>query len=227
MLPKSDQQQIYLWMDLARDANVEKSKEVVRGVNGFLSKYYAKVPLPSPLLEGEEIPVDSNSKYPKKSSIIKNISRRVGIPPMLDFSNLFRGSQSRMMPYQVSARINLTHSSKRSWSSEKFVMALRPALQEFLDENYPSVEMRLLEDPPGPPVRATFLLEFFSDEIAYDTLVQEANRIEKKLAGVMKAYNVADIGVSDDGWQTKYVLKLDHQLIAQAGLTAEQIGATL
>lgn len=37
MLPKSDQQQIYLWMDLARDSNVEKSKEVVRGVQGFLN----------------------------------------------------------------------------------------------------------------------------------------------------------------------------------------------
>ena len=58
--------------------------------------------------------------------------------------------------------------------------------------------MRLLEDPPGPPVRATFLLELSSDEIAYDTLLQEANRLEKKLAGAMKAYDVVDIGVSDD-----------------------------
>ena len=39
MLPKSDQQQIYLWMDLTRDTNVERSKEVVRGVNEFLRKY--------------------------------------------------------------------------------------------------------------------------------------------------------------------------------------------
>ena len=43
----------------------------------------------------------------------------------------------------------------------------------------------------------------------------------------MKAYDVVDIGTSDDGRQTKYVVKLDHQLIAQAGLTAEQIAGTL
>ena len=53
--------------------------------------------------------------------------------------------------------------------------------------------MRLLEDPPGPPVRATFLLELSSDEIAYDTLITEAKRLKQKLAGVMKAYDVVDI----------------------------------
>ena len=69
--------------------------------------------------------------------IIKNISRWVGMAPMLDFSNLFRGSQSRMMPYQISARINLIEQDERNMSSEKFVIKLRPALQEFLDEQYP------------------------------------------------------------------------------------------
>ena len=40
MLPKSNQQQIYLRLDLPRDANIETSKKVMKGVEEFLKQYY-------------------------------------------------------------------------------------------------------------------------------------------------------------------------------------------
>jgi hypothetical protein len=44
-------------------------------------------------------------------------------------------------------------------TSEKITIDLRPKLREYLLEKYPDVKIQLLEDPPGPPVRATFLVK--------------------------------------------------------------------
>jgi hypothetical protein len=44
-------------------------------------------------------------------------------------------------------------------TSEKITIDLRPKLREYLLEKYPDVKIQLLEDPPGPPVKATFLIK--------------------------------------------------------------------
>jgi hypothetical protein len=44
-------------------------------------------------------------------------------------------------------------------SSEKITIDLRPELRKYILEKYPDVKLSLLEDPPGPPVRATFLIK--------------------------------------------------------------------
>jgi hypothetical protein len=44
-------------------------------------------------------------------------------------------------------------------NSEKITIDLRPKLREYILEKYPDVKIQLLEDPPGPPVKATFLIK--------------------------------------------------------------------
>jgi hypothetical protein len=41
--------------------------------------------------------------------------------------------------------------------SEKYTINIRPIFREYILKKYPDLQIRLLEDPPGPPVRATFL----------------------------------------------------------------------
>jgi hypothetical protein len=43
--------------------------------------------------------------------------------------------------------------------SEEFVIKIRPLLRQYLLSIYPDLTIRLLEDPPGPPVRATFMMK--------------------------------------------------------------------
>ncbi|USN54644.1 MAG: hypothetical protein H6765_09185 [Candidatus Peribacteria bacterium] len=81
----------------------------------------------------------------------------------------------------MSARINLVPASQRGISSEKFVFLLRKDLAAYLQAQHPGTEMRLLEDPPGPPTRSTFLLEVTSNEIPYSQLIEETNRLKTKL----------------------------------------------
>jgi len=44
-------------------------------------------------------------------------------------------------------------------NSEKIVIDLRQKLRNYVLEKFPDVKIQLLEDPPGPPVKATFLIK--------------------------------------------------------------------
>ena len=88
---------------------------------------------------------------------------------MWDFANLFRGGLNRVWENQISVRVNLLSPDKydeKTWksrdNSEKITIDLRKPLREYLLEKYPDIKIRLLEDPPGPPVRATFLIKLKS-----------------------------------------------------------------
>jgi hypothetical protein len=47
--------------------------------------------------------------------------------------------------------------------SENYTINIRPLFREFMLSRYPDLEVRLQEDPPGPPVRATFLAKIKTD----------------------------------------------------------------
>ena len=70
----------------------------------------------------------------------------------------------RQNEYELSMRINLVPKEvmKERINSENFTIQLRPLLRNFILEKFPDIKLRLLEDPPGPPVRATFLAKIQS-----------------------------------------------------------------
>jgi hypothetical protein len=66
-----------------------------------------------------------------------------------------------MQEFQISSRINLVSKNinEDRIKSEEFAIRIRPLLREYLLKKYPDLNIRLLEDPPGPPVRATFMMK--------------------------------------------------------------------
>ena len=70
MLPKSNQNQVYLWIDAPREYTAKQGKEIAQEVENFF------------LL---------NKKLPKDLQVVENVSSTVGTPFLPDFSNLFRG----------------------------------------------------------------------------------------------------------------------------------------
>jgi len=140
MLPKSNKDQVYLWIDAPRGTSVEKMLQIEKSVQDFF-------------LNNEKLPLDLK--------ITKNISSSIGIPFMWDFANLFRWWWDRKDENQISSRINLLPKEeyKQRIKSEIFTFEIRPLLREYLLSRYPDIKIRLLEDPPGPPVRATFMIK--------------------------------------------------------------------
>jgi len=76
---------------------------------------------------------------------------------VIDFNGLLRGGAFREASHFADIRVNLTDKEERSRSSEKLVLAIRPDLDKLAKEQ--GANIKLVEDPPGPPVRATVVAE--------------------------------------------------------------------
>lgn len=212
MLPKWSVDQVYLWIDAPNNYSTSKTESIATWLNKFLKDYK----------------ISSEEKYVKDMKIISNISRWLGTAPMQDFANTFRGSMTREWENYISLRINLLDKELRSISSEKFVIALRPILNEWFRKNYPGVKMRLLEDPPWPPVKSTFMLKVSSNTTtSYTSLENISVWLHNKLKQLMSDYAVVDSDTTKEKYQTNILIKIDHEATSRAGLNAQQIATTL
>lgn len=136
MLPKADRDQFYVYVDLSAGTDREETKRVTNEV--------AKI-----LLAGAEI---------------KNIQQFIATPPILDFNGMFKGAQNRSGAEQATVRVNLTPAGERSLSSTEIVNQVRKVVTDELTEIAPAV--RFMEEPPGPPVRATLVAKLVTNNEA-------------------------------------------------------------
>jgi multidrug efflux pump subunit AcrB len=129
MLPKSNKDQIYLWIDGVRSDTADALLPIEKDVEKFFLQ---------------------NDRLPKELKIVESVSSTIGTPFMGDFANLFRGGSQRFAEYNLSARINLIpkEEEKNRLKSEEFTIKIRPLLRASLLAKYPDIKIRLLEDPP-------------------------------------------------------------------------------
>lgn len=207
MLPKSDKDQVYLWIDNLRWTNVDKMLEINKDIETFFLK---------------------NPSLSKELNIASSVSSTIGTPFMWDFANLFRWWSNRTEEYQISSRINLVTKEEfpERIKSEMYTFQIRPLLTKYLLERYPDVKLRLLEDPPGPPVRATFMikLKWWDDIKNLDIFTNDVYNEIKKIEVWEK---LADLHTSLASTYRKIVINLDNESIARAWLDTKQVTSTL
>lgn len=213
MLPKSNVNQIYLWINADTDSSIDATQQLATDVNQRLSSYTIK---------------NTNKDVPSSHHIIDTVSYWIGMAPTADFSNSFRWSAMRQQENNISMRINLMDKEHRNLSSEQFVLDLRPKLQSWINKHYPRAEFRLLEDPPWPPVKATWMLKVQSSTTTPQNLINTtANRLYQKLQQDLFIYDVVDHDSSIDRQPQSMEIKIDHEAIARAGLSVNQVAHTL
>lgn len=207
MLPKSNKDQVYLWIDAPRGTSVEKMLQIEKSVQDFFLNH---------------------EKLPSELKITKNISSSIGIPFMWDFANLFRWWWDRKDENQISSRINLLPKEeyKQRIKSEIFTFEIRPLLREYLLSKYPDIKIRLLEDPPGPPVRATFMIKikWWDGEQQLENFTQKVFQEVKKREISDK---LADVWNSLSTTYRKINIVLDHESISRAWLDINQIAQSI
>lgn len=213
MLPKSNQDQIYVWIDAPRWWNAEKMDLVKNDVIKFFS--------------------ENNESLPDELDIVKETSITIGQAFMWDFANLFRWWLSRVWENQLSWRINLISSNDYKdiiWESrlfsETYTIKIRPIFRDYMLTRYPDLEIKLLEDPPGPPVRATFLAIIKTDASDENEL-DFVKKIETQVRKIAEKQNIVDVWNSIATTYKKLNIKLDKELITRAWLTSEQVAYTL
>ena len=145
----------------------------------------------------------------------------VGQPGVVDFNGLLRGASLKRGPNVAEVRVNLASKHDRDESSIDIVLEMRPQLRELAEKT--GANIKLVEDPPGPPVRATLLAELYGPD--YDTLRKIAKELRTEI--FEKTGDVVDIddSVSDDF--TEYNIVVDREKAMLTGIAPAAIAETI
>ncbi len=144
----------------------------------------------------------------------------VGTGSVIDFNGLLRGGAFREASHYADIRVNLLDKEERKAKSEDIVLRIRPDIARLASQL--GANIKLVEDPPGPPVRATVVAEIYGPDYNKQ---REIARDIKTLFG--KTAEVVDIDDSVKETQEKYQLVVDKEKAALAGVSTEQIVQTL
>ncbi|MDH4162880.1 MAG: efflux RND transporter permease subunit [Nitrospirota bacterium] len=192
MLPKANKNTFLVSIDMPVGTALESTDRVARAVGAYL----AAIPE------------------------VKDYETYVGTGSVIDFNGLLRGGAFREASHFADVRVNLIDKEERKLSSEKLVLKMRPDIAK-LAAAY-NANIKLVEDPPGPPVRATVVAEIYGPD--YGKQREIAADIRKLFE---RTDQVVDIDDSVKQDQDKYQLTVDKEKAALAGISTEQIVQTL
>ncbi len=193
MLPKNNTNTFNLTIDMPEGTSLEESDRVARLVGDVLRA------------------------HPQ----VTDYETSVGESGIIDFNGLLRGSGLKRGSDVSEIRVNLRDKRQRSESSIDIVRTLRKPIAAIAART--GADIKLVEDPPGPPVRATILAELYGPD--YDKVRSIAREVRSGLFA--KTPDVVDIddSVTDD--YTEYKIKVNRTKAALAGITPAQVAQTL
>src|SRR3989344_4321692 len=188
MLPKADRDQFYVYVDAPVGTSLDETNDFSKAAAGALTL------------------------HPE----VETVEAFVAGAPIVDFNGLFKGAPGRVEKDQATIRVDLTSTDERSISSTAIADEVR---ELFVKELGPSASLvRIMEEPPGPPVAATFEAKLGAD----NSEVREKLRLELEellggIDGVVDEYTSADAQVEE------VVYTLNREAVALSGASQESV----
>lgn len=193
MLPKADKDQFFVYLDLPFGTSADKTDAAARAFET--------------LMLGDQD--------------IESVESFVGQSPIVDFNGLFKGSSARVSENEATLRAHLTHHTERDAMSEEIATRLRSRFPSFL-AGYPDATLRLIEDPPGPPVLATFLLKVKGrDDAVRERIAADLEREMRNTDGIV------DIETSLPERGLDYTYRIDRNKAQMLGIASHDIASAL
>ncbi|MBF0289756.1 MAG: efflux RND transporter permease subunit [SAR324 cluster bacterium] len=156
-----------------------------------------------------------------KNPYVVNLQTSVGIPAVIDFNSQLRGSSGNIGPQFAEIRVNLVLKHLRSTTSIDLVKALRPAIRE-IAARYPNSNFQLIEDPPGPPVRATVLAELYGSD--FEGLYGLSNKV---VHAFRNTHDMAEIWGSVAFPLSEFHIRIDRDKAALSGVAVADVSRVL
>ncbi len=178
------------------------------------------MPDASPLEATAQV-VDTLEKELIKSPFILNYESYTGISSVIDFNGQLRGSGNNRGEQFAEIRVNLIDRSQRQETSIKIVQDLRQQLQPVFSQ-YPEAVIQLVEDPPGPPVRATVLAEIYG--LDNEQLYEIAQKVEHEF---QQTWDMAEVWTTNLTTIPEYQLHIDQEQAALTGVSTSQVAQAL
>jgi len=189
MLPKNNTNTFNITIDMPESSSLEYTDSVARRVGDIV----------------------------RDNPHVINYETTIGKTGVADFNGLLRGTGLIKGAHVAEVRVNLTDKLSRSVSSIDIVQQLRPAILDLA--TITGANIKLVEDPPGPPVRATLLAELYGPD--YDELRRIAKEIRKEVFDNTADVVDVDDSVTDD--VTEYEIHINREKSALAGIPAARI----
>jgi len=145
----------------------------------------------------------------------------VGQAGPIDFNGMLKGAVLRKGPELAEIRVNLVRKEERDIQSNAIVLELRDWLKP-VQKKHPGANIKLVEDPPGPPVRATLLAEIYGPDDGV------RNTLAKKVRGVFEhTWDVVDVDDSVGDAQQELRLTINREKAALLGVATGQVARAL
>ncbi|HEX9628093.1 MAG TPA: efflux RND transporter permease subunit [Acidiferrobacterales bacterium] len=193
MLPKNNTNTFNITVDLPEGTSLEHTDHVMRRV------------------------ADVVRAHPE----VATFEATVGGPGITDFNGLLRGAGLKRGPEVGELRVNLRDKHQRAKSSIEIVRELRAPIAALAAET--GAIIKLAEDPPGPPVRATLLAELYGPD--YDALRRIARELKREVFATTA--DVVDIDDTTSADVTQYRILVNREKAALAGILPAQVAETL
>lgn len=143
-----------------------------------------------------------------------------GTSPIPDLASLLQSTVFRNAPNLADIRVNLVPKGSRHIQSAALVRDLRPRLAT-IAARY-GATLRILQTPPGPPVRATILAKIYGPEL------EGRRAVASRISGMLeRERGVVDIDSSFKPLPASLQLEVDQRKAAIAGVSTSDIAQTL
>ncbi len=193
MLPKGDNNTFNITIDLPEGSSLEETDGVTREIADVLRSH----------------------------PMVRDYQSFIGQAGPIDFNGMLRGAALRQGSQLAEIRVNLVDKHDRSIRSDGIVLELRKMLEPVLAA-HPKVSIKLVEDPPGPPVRATLLAEIYGPD--YETQRAIAKAVRKTFE---QTYDVTDIDDSAGEDQLQLNINVDKEKASHLGVATRQVETAL
>ena len=157
----------------------------------------------------------------QKQPWVENYITHIGIPAVIDFNGQLKGSRGHVGSQYAEIRVNLTNKRQREKTSIELVLAIRNEIEK-IASHYPGGIIQLVEDPPGPPVRATVLAELYGPDLA--TLDKLAYQVTNEFK---KTWDLAEAWASVPFDITEYRFQINRNKAMLSGVSPRQISEAL
>lgn len=154
---------------------------------------------------------------------VTNYQSYVGSSSPIDFNGLVRHYNLRQAPNLADIRINLLPKHAREQQSHDLTLRLRNDLEAIAARH--EARIKLVEQPPGPPVLATLVAEVRgSHDMSWEDLVEAGRNLERRLAGMD---SVVDTDIMAEEETTRLDFVLDKEKAALHGVATTDVVRTL
>ena len=194
MLPGKSANTYSIYVDTPTGSSIEQTHKVTQCVNGIL----------------------------KKEKEVKDIETYLGLGSPLDYAGLVKGSGFKRSENVAEIVVNLTDKHKRDEKSFMMVHRLRPVIQKECEKIVKGTNIKMIEQPAGPPMLASIVVELYGQNS------KKIREMAAPIASILKnTKGLVDIDVMQDDIYKKFELKVDKEKVIRSGLSIKQVNQIL